>query len=134
MAARAEHLAQFAELGSQSIAGQVRHENAHQAFSPGGKIAPVQQAGALPAPRLTEREQAGEARPGGAIGGIEQQRAAIGEVGPCARDHPHARGLLPFPAAHHARDAAEVGEPQRLVPEQLCRGEQFLGRRGAAQE
>ncbi len=132
--AAAKDISQIGEVGERLAVRQVRHQDGDQTLGMVHNISPVEQAAAFAAACLAEREQAGQARPGGPVGRIEQQGAAVGEIYARARYHPDLGRLLRLPSAHYARHAAAVSKAKCLVAKQGSGREQLLGRGSAAQE
>ena len=125
------HPAQPAAAGRIGLVG---HEHGDQALVELGDVLPAEQALRLAAPPLAERQQPAEAAIGWPVGGVDQERGAIGQVEPAADDQPHARGLRRLVRAHDAGEAVAVGDRQGLEAEHGCLGEQLLAGAGAAQE
>jgi len=134
IAARAEGRAQFGEMRRGHRIRLARQQDRDQPLVPRDDVAPAERAAALAGARLAERQQSGQPRPGGLVGRVEQQRAAIVEVDPCACDHPHAGRLLRLPRAYQPGDAAAIDDAERAMTLQRGGGEQLVGAGGAAQE
>ncbi len=132
--AAAKDIAKTGKIGERLAVGPVRHQDGDHAFGMVRDISPVEQATAFATTCLTERKQAGQARPGGPVGRIKKQSAAVGQVNARASDHPDLGSLLRLPSPHHPGNAAPIGKAERFVTQQGSGGEQLLGRGGAAQE
>jgi len=101
---------------------------------PGRQVVPVQFARTFTRATLAERQQPRQARPGGAVGRVEEQAPPAGEIDARARDRAHAGRLLRLPGADDARHRAEVGDAERRMAEQGGGGEQLLRARRTAQQ
>ena len=134
IAARAEGRAQFGETRRSHRIRLARQQDRDKPLVPSDDVAPAKRAAALAGARLAQRQQPGQPRPGGLVGRVEQQRAAVIEVDPRPRDHPHARRLLRLPGAHQPGDAAAIDDAERAMALQGGGGEQLVGAGGAAQE
>jgi hypothetical protein len=127
------------QRGGRGRIRRIRDERRHQPLAPGGDILPVEEALPLLAlaavdPPLADGQQPRQPRPGGAVLRPHQQRIAVHQVQPAARDQPHMGRLARQQRPHHAGNAVAVGDPQRIIAQVRRRREQLLTGRGAAQE
>jgi hypothetical protein len=89
---------------------------------------------ALAAPSLADAEQPAQARVGGAVGRIDEQRRAVDEIEAAADDQPHAGLLRGLVGAHDAGERVPVDDAERGDAKELRLLEQLARARRAAQE
>ena len=114
--------------------GAIGREHRDQPVAPVLDVGPVEVARALAGAALADAEQPAHPTIGQAVGRIDQQRRAVGQVEAAPDDRAYAGGLRCIPRADDARDRVAIDDPDRRQVEQGRRGEQFVGGRCAAQE
>jgi hypothetical protein len=119
--------------GAEGI-GPVRNQDRDQTLAMIDNIIPGQRAAALSGARLAQGQETAETAIGGAVGGIDKQRGAVGQVEPAADNGAHAGDLGRFVRPHDAGQRMTIGDAERSDPEQGGLSEQFLDARRAAQE
>ncbi len=94
----------------------------------------MQLAGPLPCSRLANGQQAGQPRPGGLVGWIDQQAGATGKIQPTAGDQTDAGFLGRLPGAHDPGYRIAIDDAQCRYLEPGGLSEQFVRGGHATQE
>ena len=98
------------------------------------QVGPVEMAFTLAGAPLADAEQAAQPRIGGAVGRVDQQRRAAGEVEPAADDDRKVDLASALVGAGDAGERVAVGDCECRQAERLRLRQQLLDMRGAAQK
>ena len=122
----AEGLAQPAQAQRTGLVRLVGHEHRDQAVAIGNKVLPIEMAFRLAGALLAKRQQTAETRIGRAVGWIDENRWAVGEIEAAADNQPHPGRAGGFMGADDARQGVAINDRQRLNAERCGLSEEFV--------
>lgn len=117
---------QAAQPQAAFIVSLVRHQDPDQPLAIEGEIIPVQDAPALAATLLAERQQPAEPRIGRSVRGIDKDCDAVGQIEPGTDDQPDASRLRRLMGSHDPGQGIAVDDTERLDAAVRRLGEQLL--------
>src|ERR1019366_2829012 len=130
----AESLDEAAKMQRANVVRLIGHKYRDQALAISDNIRPIETALRLAAALFAKRQQPAEPRVSRTVGGIGEDRHAMGEIEVAAGDQAHARGLGGLMSADDAGEAVAVGDRQCLDAELCGLVEQFFTGTRTAQE
>lgn len=129
-----EGVPQPAQAQRAGLVGLIRNERGDQALAVSDDIRPFEMAFRLAPSFFAKRKQSAQARIGGAIRRIDQDRQSVRQIEAAADDEAYACGFRRLMGAHDPGKRVAVDDRQGLDAEQRSLGEQLLAGGRAPQE